>query len=122
MMWMHMADSLARMMDKACANGVLNGLGRHLIPNGVILLQYADDTIICMENDLFKARNLKMLLYIYEMMAGLKINFMKSEIFVINGDDDIKMQYANLFDCQMGTFPMMYLGVLVSPFRLRIAD
>jgi hypothetical protein len=116
------ADSLARMMDKACANGVLNGLGRHLIPNRVILLQYADDTIICMENDLSKARNLKMLLYIYEMMAGLKINFMKSEFFVINGDDDIKMQYANLFDCQMGTFPMMYLGVPVSPFRMRIAD
>ncbi|KAL5675966.1 hypothetical protein ACJX0J_012097, partial [Zea mays] len=29
------------------------------------------------------------------------------EIFVINGDDDIKMHYANLFDCQMGTFPMI---------------
>jgi hypothetical protein len=56
------------------------------------------------------------------MMAGLKINFMKSEIFVINGDDDIKMHYANLFDCQMGSFPMMYLGVPVSPFHLRIAD
>jgi hypothetical protein len=79
------ADSLARMMDKACEHGVLNGLGRHLISNEVILLQYADDTIIFMENDLSKARNLKMLLYIYEMMVGLKINFMKSEIFVIMG-------------------------------------
>jgi hypothetical protein len=115
-------DSLARMMDEACENGVLKGLGRHMIPNGVILLQYADDTIICLDNDLSKARNLKMLLYIYEMMASLKINFMKSEIFMINGDDDIKMQYANLFDCQIGTFPMMYLGVPVSPYRLRIAD
>jgi hypothetical protein len=74
-------DSLARMMDEACENGVLKGLGRHMIPNGVILLQYADDTIICLDNDLSKARNLKMLLYIYEMMASLKINFMKSEIF-----------------------------------------
>jgi hypothetical protein len=32
------------------------------------------------------------------------------------------MHYANLFDCQMGSFPMMYLGVTVSPFHLRIAD
>ena len=32
------------------------------------------------------------------------------------------MQYANLFDCQMDTFPMMYLGVPLSPFRLRIED
>jgi hypothetical protein len=115
-------DSLARMMDKAIDNGVLKGLGNHLIPNGVSLLQYADDTIICLENGITKARNLKMLLYIYEMMAGLKINFMKSEIFVINGDDDIAMQYANLFNCQIGTFPMLYLGVPVRSNRLHIAD
>jgi hypothetical protein len=38
-----------------------------------------------------------MLLYIYEMMVGLKINFMKSDPFVNNGDEDINMQYANLF-------------------------
>jgi hypothetical protein len=116
------ADSLARMMDKAIENDVLTGLGSHLIPNGVSLLQYADDTIICLENDLTKARNLKMLLYIYEMMAGLEINFMKSEIFMINGDEDITMQYASLFDCQIGTFPILYIGVPVSPNRLHIAD
>lgn len=86
------------------------------------LLQYADGTIICLQNDLIKARNLEMLLYIYEMMAGLKINFMKSGIFVINGDEDIIMQYASLFDCQIGTFPMLYLGVPVSHNRLHIAD
>jgi hypothetical protein len=84
------------MTNKAIENNVLKGLGNHLIPNGVSLLQYADDTIICLENDLTKARNLKMLLYIYEMMVGLKINFMKTEFFVINGDEDITMQYASL--------------------------
>jgi hypothetical protein len=110
------------MMNKAIENNVLKGLGNHLIPNGVSLLQYADDTIICLGNDLTKARNLKMLLYIYEMMVGLKINFMKTEIFVINGDEDITMQYANLFDCQIGTSPVLYLGVPVSPYRLHIAD
>jgi hypothetical protein len=110
------------MMDKAIENDVLTGLGSHLIPNGVSLLQYADDTIICLENDLTKARNFKMLLYIYEMMADLKINFMKSEIFMINGDEDITMQYASLFDFQIGTFPILYFGVPVSPNRLHIAD
>jgi hypothetical protein len=115
-------DSLARMMDKAIENDVLTGLGSHLIPNGVSLLQYVDDTIIYLENDLTKARNLKMLLYIYEMMADLKINFMKSEIFMINGDEDITMQYASLFDFQIGTFPILYFGVPVSPNRLHIAD
>jgi hypothetical protein len=69
-----------------------------------------------------KARNLKMLMNIYEKLAGLKINFMKSEIFGIDGDEDINRQYANIFDCQIGTFPMLHLGVSVSPSRLHITD
>jgi hypothetical protein len=108
------ADSLARMMNKALENWVLIGLGKHLIPNAVIMLQYADDTIICLENGMVKARNLKLLLYIYETMARLKINFMKSEIFVINGDDDIEMQYANLFDWQIGMFQCYTSGCMLA--------
>ncbi|KAL5669765.1 hypothetical protein ACJX0J_021986, partial [Zea mays] len=34
-----------------------------------------------------------------------------SEIFMINGDEDITMQYASLFDCQIGTFPILYFGI-----------
>ncbi|KAL5677412.1 hypothetical protein ACJX0J_013543, partial [Zea mays] len=37
-----------------------------------------------------------------------KLENVISEIFVINGDDDIAMQYANLFNCQIGTFPMIW--------------
>lgn len=116
------ADSLARMLIKASQNDVVTGLGKRLVPHGVILLQYADDTIICLENDLEKARNLKLLLYIYELMAGLKINFWKSEIFVINGNTEVELQYADLFDCQIGAFPMIYLGVPVSSSHLYISD
>lgn len=110
------------MLIKASQNDVITGLGKRLVPHGVILLQYADDTIICLENDLEKARNLKLLLYIYELMAGLKINFWKSEIFVINGNTEVKLQYADLFDCQIGAFPMIYLGVPVSSSCLYISD
>jgi hypothetical protein len=46
----------------------------HLIPKGVAILQYADDTILCLQNDLVKARNVKLILYLYEQMSGLKIN------------------------------------------------
>jgi len=34
------------------------------------------------------ARNMKLLLYGYEMIPGLKINFTKSEVNLINGDED----------------------------------
>jgi len=52
------------------------------------MLQYADDTIVCIKDDLDIARNLKLLLYLFDMMSGLKINFSKSEIILINGDDN----------------------------------
>jgi hypothetical protein len=49
----------------------------HLVPNGIAILQYADDTIICLENSAEKTRNMKILLYMFEQMSGLKINFEK---------------------------------------------
>jgi hypothetical protein len=50
----------------------------------VVILQYADDTIICLEHNFEKARNMKLLLYtMFEKMSGLKINFNKSEILLL---------------------------------------
>ena len=56
------------------------------------------------------------------MMAGLKINFSKSEIVMINDCDDLALAYAETFNCQIGYFPITYLGVPVSPSRLHVAD
>jgi hypothetical protein len=57
-----------------------------LVNGGVGILQYADDTVLCISHDPEKAVNLKLLLTIFELMSGLKINFLKSELFVIGGD------------------------------------
>jgi hypothetical protein len=45
------------------------------------ILQYADDTILFLEHDLDKARNMKLILTAFELVLGLKINFHKSELF-----------------------------------------
>jgi hypothetical protein len=50
-------DSLARMLAKAQENDVNNGLRDCITPTGVAILQYADDTIICLKNYLEKARH-----------------------------------------------------------------
>jgi hypothetical protein len=94
----------------------------HIIPHGVAILQYADDTIICLKHDLTKTRNLKLLLYLYEMMAGLQINFNKSEVVMINDHDNLTLSYAEIFNCQIEYFPIKYLGVPVSPSRLHVID
>jgi hypothetical protein len=80
-------DCLTRMVLKAQDNGLFNGLAEHIIPKGVAILQYADDTIICLKHDLEGARNMKLLLYMFEMIAGLKINFSKSKIIMINDNE-----------------------------------
>ena len=68
----------------------------NLIDNGVIVLQYADDIVLCLGNDMDGPWNMKLLLYLYETMSvvshglgsdNFKINISKSEIAVINGGD-----------------------------------
>jgi len=49
-------------------------------PRGTIL-QYVDDTILFLEDDLVKANNLKQVLCAFENLSGLKINFHKSGLF-----------------------------------------
>jgi hypothetical protein len=74
------------------------------------------------EHNVEKARNFKILLYLYEQMSGLKINFEKSEVMLVGGDDNIVIGYANLFNCHTGLFPMKYLGVPISVSRLHVVD
>ena len=38
------------------------GVVNHLVDGGLSILQYADDTILFMDHDLEKARNLKLIL------------------------------------------------------------
>jgi len=88
------ADCLTRMVNKAQQNSLFTGLIEHIIPHGVAILQYADDTIICLKQEMEGAVNLKLLLYMYEMMARLKINFNKSEVIMINDEENWGQTYA----------------------------
>jgi hypothetical protein len=67
------ADCLTRMVIRAQQNNLVTGLIDNLIPHGIAILQYLDDTILCLSHDVKKARNMKLLLYMFEQMSGLKI-------------------------------------------------
>jgi hypothetical protein len=75
------ADMLSLLIARAKDNGQIKGLVPHLIDGGISILQYADDTILFIENDLEQAKNMELLLCASERLAGLKINFHKSELF-----------------------------------------
>jgi hypothetical protein len=73
-------------------------------------------------NDMEKASYMKLLLSLYEHMSRLKINFDKSEILLIGADNKLVVAYAELFNCQIGSFPLQYLGVPISAGRLHVID
>jgi hypothetical protein len=77
------ASSLAKMVSVAQQNDLVVGFADNIIPRGIAMLQYADDTILLIQDDLEQARNLKLMFYIFEAMYGLKINFEKSEVMMI---------------------------------------
>lgn len=65
-----------------------------------------------MDPDLDQARNMKLLLSVFEQLSGLKINFHKSKIFYYGEAKDFENKYTELFGCKIGDYPFRYLGSL----------
>lgn len=82
------------MVTKDQNNGLIIGLADNLIPKEVAILQYDNETIIFLEEDTYMAINVKLLLYLYELMFGSKMNFTKSEVILIHAHDGKCVQYA----------------------------
>jgi hypothetical protein len=57
---------LAIQISRLKVDGQVNGLIPHLVDGGVYILQYADDTIICVKHDLQTSLNMKLILCIFE--------------------------------------------------------
>jgi len=70
--------------------------------DGLSILQYADNTIIFMENNLDQAVNMKLLLCAFEQLSGLKINFHKSEMFCFGEAKNQQCIYSQIFGCGLG--------------------
>src|ERR1043165_10111596 len=99
---------LVVLIGRAKGCGQVGGLIPHLVEGGVSVLQYADDTIIFMEHDLEKARNMKLVLCLFEQLSGLKINFNKSELFCFGKAKEERESYRQLFGCGLGNLPFSY--------------
>jgi hypothetical protein len=66
-----MADVFTRILMRAADNGQIKCLLQSLNGTGVVSLQYADDTLLFLENNLAVARNLKWLLSCFEQLSGM---------------------------------------------------
>jgi hypothetical protein len=96
------ADMLTIMIERAKVDGLIEGVVPHLINGGLSILQYADDTILFLEHDFDKARNMKLILSAFEQLSGLKINFHKSELYCFGEAQGEVNAYADLFSYGRG--------------------
>lgn len=114
--------ALSTMLITAQRNCEITGLVPNLVPGGVTRLQYADDTLLFLALEDGNIRVIKTILVCYEAMSGMKINYGKSEVFVMEVDVEEKQRLVDLPHCKIGQLPIKYLGLPVSNIKLTKAQ
>ena len=89
------------MIIQAQRNGLVTGLADNLIPQGVIILQYADDTLLFLKNDITKAAHFKWLLACFENLSGMKVNYSKSDLLMLGTSEEVDNNFVRLFCCNL---------------------
>jgi hypothetical protein len=92
------ANAFVIMLKRGCKVGVINGVIPKMVEGGLTHLQYADDTVIFLEADRQSIANVKFLLYCFENMSGLKINYQKSEVMGIGVTKEECMEVSALLN------------------------
>ena len=62
------------------------------------------------------------MIYLFEHMSGLNINFQKTLVIIIGGSDSHAREFASMFNYKVGYFPITYLGLPLRHGRLIKAD
>jgi hypothetical protein len=115
-------DVFTRMLVKAARKGHITGFMSSLYPEGVLSLQYADDTLLFLKHNSTNASNLKWTMVCFEQLSGMKINYIKSDLMPMNLDENETMGYAKIFCCKVDSSPFKYLGVPLHYEKLRRKD
>ena len=118
------AEALNGLMSEAVGKGLFRGfpVGRNKLEIGI--LQYADDTIFFGEASMQNVRAIKTILRTFEMVSGLKINFVKSSFGAFGMSQQWTLHATDYLNCGLLSFPFTYLGVPIgaNPRRCQTWD
>ena len=115
-------DVFSKMLIKGSNQNLIRGLCPRFNPGGVVCLQYADDTLLFLENDREVATNLKYILTCFEQISGMRINYHKSSLIPINISSEDLQPFIDIFQCVAVEFLVKYLGIPLHYDRLRRED
>lgn len=97
---------------------------QHLIVDSMTcpVLQYADDTLQVVKADQGQLTHLKLLLNRFSSFIGLHIHFDRSTFVPIGITPTLASELAQIFGCQVSSFPQTYLGLPLNTTKLRLAN
>lgn len=116
------ADVFSRMLKLACQHNILKSLTPVGFEHNIVCLQYADDTLVFCQAEKESLRDLKLLLYSFELVSGLQINFHKSSAYLLEDNDTLLREVSAMLNCKVGSFPLTYLGIPLRPLKLVAED
>lgn len=107
------AEGFSGLMRNAVERNLFKGF--EIKPGGINIthLQYADDTLCIGEATVDNLWTLKALLWRFELVSGLKVNFHKSCLIGIIVDAEFMGMASNSLNCSVGSIPFIYLGLSV---------
>jgi hypothetical protein len=114
------AEGLAGMMRRAVEIGKFKDF--HLNHNIQFqILQFADDTIFMGESSWENIWTIKSLLRGFELVSGLKINFVKSKLIGLNVETRFLEASSSFLSCLSKVVPFKFLGIPVGANPIRQA-
>lgn len=78
-------------------------------------LQFADDIVLFFDGSTRSAKAIKIILDAFSINSGLKINYNKSTLILINLSTEQATTLSNYFSCSLKNFLLHYLGLPLNP-------
>lgn len=105
------SDGFSRFLERAQEFNLIHGFvsGQDYVE--VSHLQFTDDTISFLDDKEESWVNLLEVLDLFSKVSGKKINKAKSSLFGINFSNDYLEAIAGSWGCEVGSWPMVYLGL-----------
>lgn len=73
-------------------------------------LQFADDTLIVGNKRWVNVIAMCAVVFLFEAMSGLKVNFQKSELVGVNVSRSWLLEAMTVLNCKVSSLPILYLG------------
>ncbi|XP_050217744.1 uncharacterized protein LOC126668597 [Mercurialis annua] len=122
MLFVIAAEGFKAIIEKAKSLGLFTGIQIDGFRKSLSLLQFADDTLLFLPNDLEMVKNLLRVLRCFAIVSGLRINFQKSSIIGLNVPKEDITSAASILNCKIETLSFTYLGLPISRRNLAVSQ